>query len=577
MGGSEVQDVVIIGAGLYGIQAARTYLEVHPRASLVVFEAAIDIGGVWSKSRNYDDFYTQTPFGIAEFSDRPLKVGEQNDSYYGFFPAIDLTLYLESYVRDHVYNGKSLLDRISFRSEVRRLYKKDGLWVVKVKDRANEYRTPKVIDASGLTSIPNIPTIPGSEKFRGRLIHHKDFGQSDILESTHLDSVAVLGGAKSAADVAYAAAKAGKKVSWIIRKSGSGPCAFIPAKGQGPYKNSNESFYTRMTTSFLASIFQEPSWWSSLLHTSRLGQELFWRIWRKMNDRATDLVDYNRVDGRGNGYGNLRPDTDIFWQNDSTSINQREGFFETIAQRVQVHREDITNLEYDRLVLGSGTTIAIDALVYATGWKSHYPYIDTSLASALGLSVPEAVFNVEDAKKWQHLEQEACKEVLDRFPILSSPPRYYPHAFTQTPFRLYRNMLPVEDHSIVFVGKALLGNNFRNAEVQALWAVAVLDRSLHLPSTSAMEVDIAKVVAWNRSRYLSKGSLGNWLYFDMVPYTDALLAQLGLTGHRKTFWRDFFETCWAHDLRGLIPEYKSKCKTGNDCRLHDKDDTPAKV
>lgn len=43
---------------------------------------------------------------------------------------------------------------------------------------------------------------------------------------------AVLGGAKSAADVAYASAKAGKKVHWIIRASGNGPAAlFHPSAG----------------------------------------------------------------------------------------------------------------------------------------------------------------------------------------------------------------------------------------------------------------------------------------------------------------------------------------------------------
>jgi len=39
--------------------------------------------------------------------------------------------------------------------------------------------------------------------------------------------ITVLGGAKSAADMAYACAKAGKSVSWIIRSSGNGLAAFL--------------------------------------------------------------------------------------------------------------------------------------------------------------------------------------------------------------------------------------------------------------------------------------------------------------------------------------------------------------
>lgn len=35
--------------GLYGIQAARTYLEVHPHSRLVIFEGSATAGGVWSQ------------------------------------------------------------------------------------------------------------------------------------------------------------------------------------------------------------------------------------------------------------------------------------------------------------------------------------------------------------------------------------------------------------------------------------------------------------------------------------------------------------------------------------------------
>ena len=41
-------DLAVIGAGIYGIQAARTYLELHAKDSVAVFEASGDIGGVWS-------------------------------------------------------------------------------------------------------------------------------------------------------------------------------------------------------------------------------------------------------------------------------------------------------------------------------------------------------------------------------------------------------------------------------------------------------------------------------------------------------------------------------------------------
>lgn len=52
--GQQIQnyDLVIVGAGIYGIQAARTFLELHPSAKVAVLEASGSIGGVWSQGEN---------------------------------------------------------------------------------------------------------------------------------------------------------------------------------------------------------------------------------------------------------------------------------------------------------------------------------------------------------------------------------------------------------------------------------------------------------------------------------------------------------------------------------------------
>jgi cation diffusion facilitator CzcD-associated flavoprotein CzcO len=61
-------------------------------------------------------------------------------------------------------------------------------------------------------------------------MHHRDFGSSSILKDHKVKQIAVLGGGKSAADIAYAAATAGKTISSMIRLKGSGPGALLPAK-----------------------------------------------------------------------------------------------------------------------------------------------------------------------------------------------------------------------------------------------------------------------------------------------------------------------------------------------------------
>ncbi|KAI4263434.1 MAG: hypothetical protein L6R42_001415 [Xanthoria sp. 1 TBL-2021] len=175
-------DTVIIGTGLYGIQAARYYLDIHLDSRLLLLESDDVVGGTWSSKRIYEDFWTQTPVRMAEFSDRPMT--PPPEQYYGFFPGKYTTAYLESYVDDHTYSGQTIRDRISFNSYVESITK---IQAADTADGANweityngnqKVRTAKLIDATGMTSQPQIPTLPGSSDFKGRTLHHKSFGQS---------------------------------------------------------------------------------------------------------------------------------------------------------------------------------------------------------------------------------------------------------------------------------------------------------------------------------------------------------------------------------------------------------------
>ncbi|KAI9728226.1 MAG: monooxygenase [Chrysothrix sp. TS-e1954] len=556
----EVYDMIVIGGGLYGIQAARTYLELFPHAKLTLFEASGSIGGVWSSERMYDAFITQTPLQIAEFSDRPMSGVPKEDTFYGFYKAKYLTRYLEDYVTDCGATRKiSLSESVVLNARVKELVKTRDTWSVLIDGHTQRYTSPKVIDATGLTSIPYKPSLKGLDAFQGITIHHKGFGRSRVLEDAECRDVVVFGGAKSAADIAFAAAKAGKKVSWVIRRSGNGPSAFVPAKGQAIYRNSNESFYTRFVGAFLASRFEKRSWLSSCLHCSKIGRRIFWRIWNRINQRALHEADYEREDGRGHGFHNLNPDTSLFWQNDGTSVNQREDFFDVIASSVSVYREDVGSIGHRSVILKSGTTLPADALIFGTGWKSLHPHLGEKFASELGLSVPASAVDEKTKSRWEMLDRQADESVLASYPLLGSPPPHRPANAEDVPFRLYRAILPIKDHSIAFVGKTMLGNHFRNAEVQALWSVAALHDLVEVPSEQDLELDVADTVAWCRRRYLSKGQLGNYFYYDLIPYTDTLLNDLHLKSHRKSILRDLFDPCWASDLRGLIGEFKKVC------------------
>lgn len=247
---------------------------------------------------------------MAEFSDQPMRRPPACDLYYDFFSANHVTEYLESYIDSHKYDGRTLRDRIRFSTSVRQISRKDGLWHLSL-DPSTIVGTGKLIDATGMTSLPYTPAIPGRNEFKGVQIHHKEFGQSEdlIFRSSMLQKVAVIGGAKSAADVAYACAKAGKDVHWIIRPDGAGPAAFLSPEGSGLYRNANDAFYTRLVATFLPSPFNENTSLYRFLQQTNLGIRLLRRFWDAADRNNRRIANYGQQEGKAMGFGDLEPDT----------------------------------------------------------------------------------------------------------------------------------------------------------------------------------------------------------------------------------------------------------------------------
>jgi dimethylaniline monooxygenase (N-oxide forming) len=461
---------------------------------------------------------TQTPIHFVGFSDRPLIVLDA-ELYYRHFPARYLTLYLEGYVDDHVFHDKSLRSRIQLGMRVERVFKVNDVWVVHTTSGEN-FTAGKLVDAIGLTSEPSVPNIPGRDSFRGLQIHHKDFGQSKLLGSSDIHRVVVLGGSKSAADVAYTAAKAGKNVQWIIRESGTGPPWFVPVYGAGGMSScSTDPLWTRFMTPLLASVFAESGVVSRFLYRSWLSRLIFWTFWDLVTFALLYAADYERADGRQNGFHNLKPDTAMFWSNESTSVDNKADFLDTIARNVHVVREDVAATHENSVELSSGLQLEADALVYATGWKCDMSsYFDKSLLAELGL--PMAVGDLDDKyeQQWWTLDQQAEAKIDIEMPMLTRKDPYRKPDTQRTPLRLYKSMLPVEDRTIVFLGKTVIAHTFPAAEVAALWAVAALDGKIAFPSDEAMREEIALVLAWSRRRYPSRGWQAMWFFLGLGPF-----------------------------------------------------------
>ncbi|KAL8703092.1 MAG: hypothetical protein Q9201_003729 [Fulgogasparrea decipioides] len=504
--GSQELDIAIIGAGISGIAAAKFYLDIHPNCKLLIFEKDDSVGGVWNSRRVFDTFYTQTPFGVWEFSDMPMTRPPEEDIYEDAFKAKYTSQYLETYIDRHVWMGQTLRDRIVFNIDVRRLTKENNVWSISGTSSSGETKTfmsPKIVIASGLTSVPNMPTLPGQEHFENPIIHLKDFGQSNILASTSIKKITVLGAAKSASDLVYDSVKAGKTVTWIIRAKGTGPGFFLSPEGSVSLRTIHLIATSRIISTLSPSLLNPDSWWNRILQRSKMGRKQMAKFWATVDKSVFDAPNFDDrgAEAKERGFDKLKPHTPVFWANQGAGVINRPNFWDIIAQNVQVYHADVDELRSGVICLDNGHEVPSDAILCGTGWVPSLSFFDRTLLAELGLPQPIGDLPAEKARMWDSLEKDADQTVLDRFPILANPPEHYHTPVTHTPYRLYSGIAPLSDTSVAFVGHVLTANHFRVAEYQAIWATAYLDGKVKLPPLEQRQKEVALFVAWCRRRY----------------------------------------------------------------------------
>lgn len=258
--------------------------------------------------------------------------------------------------------------------------------------------------------------------------------------------------------------------------------------------------------------------------------------------------------------------TRIFWQNCTGGLLNHGDFFDTVAQKVRIYCGDVRGLEKDNILrLETGEEIPSDVILCGTGWVPSLQFFSENQCREFGLPHLIAQESIDQKTRWADLEAEADLKVLATFPQLASPPPHYQKPAVHTPYRLYRHIVPldesgsaIEDRSIVFIGQIEVGNYFPSAECQSLWAIAYLDGKLILPSKEEQEKEVALFTSWCRRRYLSNGEDGNNMTFELIGYLDTLLQDLGLSSHRKGWFKDLFSPCWARDFAGLEAEFMKR-------------------
>jgi dimethylaniline monooxygenase (N-oxide forming) len=323
----------IIGAGSSGIAAAKA---LHERGiPFDCFERSDRVGGNWVfENRNgtsaaYRDLFINTSRPRMQYSDFPMP-----ESYPDFPHHTQIAAYFDSYV-DHF----GFREKIAFETGVEHARRDErGLWHVRLE--GGETRTyDALLVANGHHWDPRWPepAFAGSEGFTGEQMHAHSYVENSIFAGR---SVVVVGMGNSAMDIAvessYVAARtflSARQGVWIVPKYVFGrPVDQMPNDPRVPFK-----IRQRMMQRLLLSYAGPPERYGLPKPAHRFGE-----AHPTVSGRIIDRIQH----------GTIEP------------------------------KPDIERFEGSSVVFADASSEHADVVVYCTGYKIRFPFLDEQFISA---------------------------------------------------------------------------------------------------------------------------------------------------------------------------------------------------
>lgn len=269
--------------------------------NLVVLDTDSTVGGVWSEKRLYPNLVAQVKLGLFNYTDTPMPGSgrTKNDMVTGTM----IHDYLQRYAEDH-----DIMRRIRFNSFVRHASKTNHGWRLSIRNLQESdifLDTAKLLVCTGVTSIPSMPKMKTIDPSIP-IIHSRDLGTAfHTLGQDNIQTVVVVGAAKSAYDAVYLLLSMGKRVIWLIRPKGAGPLAILPAELLG-YFNSIAVASTRLMTYLSPSILNTDGVLYRFFQKSTIGRWCTGKIW----DAIACLSDHHAGYASGDHVSQLRPEVE---------------------------------------------------------------------------------------------------------------------------------------------------------------------------------------------------------------------------------------------------------------------------
>jgi cation diffusion facilitator CzcD-associated flavoprotein CzcO len=422
----------IIGAGSSGIAACQVLQE--RGIPFDCFETGSAIGGNWrylndnGMSSAYRSLHINTSKKVMEYASFPMPAEYPN--YPNHF---QIARYFDDFA-DHF----GLRERITFRTAVTRVEPAGKGWNVTTRHRDTGERTTTrykaVLVANGHHWDPRYPEPPFPGKFDGEQIHAHHYKVADPYRDKR---VLVLGIGNSATDIAVETAMVSERTFLAMRRG----AYVIPKYMLGmPFDRLAKSPLTRL-----------PLWIQRLsLHA----------MVRLAHGRMTD-------------FGLPKPDHKLLSAHPTVSAD----LLNRIGHGDITVKPNIERLDGGKVQFVDGSIESIDAIIYCTGYKISFPFLEESLISAPGNQVA-----------------------------------------------LYRRVVAPDHPTLYFLALVQpLGATMPIAEAQAHWIADLLDGTAALPDAERMRKEIADYHRAVSRRYVR--SKRHTIEVDFMAYLREIQAE----------------------------------------------------
>ena len=347
------KNVCIIGAGISGLAAGKVFKQHGHR--ITILERAGGLGGVWDPARSYPDVQTQSPKELYRYTSKAMP------SDYPEWPkGPQVHRYLAEFAADNGLTG-----HVRFHTRVSGMARRpDGRpgWVLDLETPDGPVREAYdfVAVCTGQFSDKNVVVHPGDEAFKaagGIIVHSSDYNDPAALKGKR---VLVLGGSKSATDIAVNAVNAGAAaVTNVMRE----PVWRIPYF-LGGLINFKRVIYCRAQEEMFRGWGAGAR--SRFLHG--LAKPFTWANWRALESLLKIQFKLKKV--------GMVPKVPIEETINCSVPIATPGYFPMLADgRIKAEQGTIERYDGRTVVLSNGKRVEADVVVLATGWKLGVPFL----------------------------------------------------------------------------------------------------------------------------------------------------------------------------------------------------------